>query len=62
MYTGYVYNNISVVNLAGVGTNNCTVAGLRATIPIMQSHYPDRAFKVFIINANIILRASWYAV
>ena len=35
MYTGYVYNNISVVNLAGVGTNNCTVAGLRATIPIM---------------------------
>ncbi|KAL6909379.1 hypothetical protein ACP4OV_001660 [Aristida adscensionis] len=49
----------AVVDLKGWGYSNCDIRGYLAGLDIMQSYYPERLGRVFLIHVPYIFMAAW---
>ncbi|VAH96804.1 unnamed protein product [Triticum turgidum subsp. durum] len=49
----------AVIDLKGWGYANCDIRGYLAGLDIMQSYYPERLGRVFLIHVPYIFMAAW---
>ncbi|CAM0909055.1 unnamed protein product [Alopecurus aequalis] len=49
----------AVIDLKGWGYSNCDIHGYAAALNIMQSYYPERLGRVFLIHVPYMFMAAW---
>lgn len=49
----------AVADLAGWGYANCDIRGYLAALDIMQSYYPERLARVFLVHVPYVFMAAW---
>jgi hypothetical protein len=49
----------AVIDLNGWGYSNCDIRGYVAGLDIMQSYYPERLGRVFLIHVPYMFMAAW---
>lgn len=49
----------AVADLKGWGYSNCDIRGYLAALDIMQSYYPERLGRVFLIHVPYVFMAAW---
>ncbi|XP_044949886.1 phosphatidylinositol transfer protein PDR16-like [Hordeum vulgare subsp. vulgare] len=52
----------AVIDLRGWGYANCDIRGYVAALDIMQSYYPERLGRVFLIHVPYMFMAAWKVV
>ncbi|KAJ1292703.1 hypothetical protein BS78_01G010300 [Paspalum vaginatum] len=52
----------AVADLAGWGYSHCDIRGYLAALDIMQSYYPERLARVFLVHVPYVFMAAWKVV
>ena len=62
MMKGHIFNEFIIFNVAGLSTANISISFAKMIIPILSHFYPDRMFKLYLINTSFFIKGAWWAV